>query len=208
MTKLPDLSIAATSWVHLESFLAHLYNNCPTSAYWWRKVGMLQPMLLNFMLAPQDTSFANLRRLTWFVKVVRKVYSARYREAGDGNILEPLLNRLLVGALNRTDPMGRWHQKFLHYNWVDVILGRDALAESYLLGCFVVRCLRLDTWNDVAICYRFFYICIFFVLRSVWDTICRTPCNMMILKKKKPGRKHCFPSDQRKLNFLGPYWVV
>lgn len=93
--------------VHLESFLAHLYNNCPTSAYWWRKVGMLQPMLLNFMLAPQDTSFANLRRLNWFGKVVRKVYSARHREAGDGNILEPLLNRLLVGALNRTDPMGR-----------------------------------------------------------------------------------------------------
>ncbi|KAM9887498.1 hypothetical protein OXX79_013588 [Metschnikowia pulcherrima] len=86
---------------------AHLYNECTCSRYWWNKLGFPRPMNLREMLAPTDKTFTNLRNLNWFVKVVRKAYSGRRREAENGVSLAPLSNRLLSRALGRTNPMGR-----------------------------------------------------------------------------------------------------
>ncbi|KAF7998742.1 hypothetical protein HF325_006807 [Metschnikowia pulcherrima] len=93
--------------VSSKAMLAHLYNECTCSRYWWNKIGFPRPMNLREMLAPTDKSFTNLRNLNWFVKVVRKAYSGRRREAENGVSLAPLLNRLLSRALGRTNPMGR-----------------------------------------------------------------------------------------------------
>ncbi|KAF8003703.1 hypothetical protein HF325_001151 [Metschnikowia pulcherrima] len=81
--------------------LAHLYNECTCSRYWWNKLGFPRPMNLREMLAPTDKTFTNLRNLNWFVKVVRKAYSGRRREAENGVSLAPLLNRLFKTRLRQ-----------------------------------------------------------------------------------------------------------
>ncbi|KAM9895957.1 hypothetical protein OXX79_007758 [Metschnikowia pulcherrima] len=93
--------------VSSKAMLAHLYNECTCSRYWWNKLGFPRPMNLREMLAPTDKTFTNLRNLNWFVKVVRKAYSGRRREAENGVSLAPLSNRLLSRALGRTNLMGR-----------------------------------------------------------------------------------------------------
>lgn len=78
--------------VNREKFFTHLYNACESVAFWWHKIGVQTPMSLREMLAPVDTSYENIRNLSWFVKVVQEVHLVRHREAGNGNILAPLLN--------------------------------------------------------------------------------------------------------------------
>ena len=64
-------------------------------------------MNLNEMLAPADTSYENLRKLNWFVKTVKRVYSRRRRESLEGSDPVPLLPRELKKALGETLPLGR-----------------------------------------------------------------------------------------------------
>ncbi|KAF8001927.1 hypothetical protein HF325_002892 [Metschnikowia pulcherrima] len=59
-------------------------------------------MNLNSMLAPLNTTYENLRNLNWYVDTVRQVYSSRRREATGGTVLQPLLNRHLKKALERS----------------------------------------------------------------------------------------------------------
>ncbi len=68
------------------------------------QIGFPRPMNLREMLAPTEKSFTNLRNLIWFVKVVRKAYSGRRREAENGVSFAPLLNRLLSRALGGPTP--------------------------------------------------------------------------------------------------------
>lgn len=95
------------SRISLSRIMTHLYNECDCSLFWWHKIGFLAPMHLREMLAPLNTSYENLRKLNWFVKLVYKVYSVRRREEENGHILAPLLDILLARALRRTDPLGR-----------------------------------------------------------------------------------------------------
>ena len=88
--------------------LSHTYNSCESSKFWWQEIGFAQPMNLNEMLAPADTSYENLRKLNWFVKTVKRVYSRRRREALEGSDPVPLLPRELKKALGETFPLGRW----------------------------------------------------------------------------------------------------
>ncbi|KAF8004345.1 hypothetical protein HF325_001793 [Metschnikowia pulcherrima] len=92
--------------VSSKAMLAHLYNECTCSRYWWNKIGFPRPMNLREMLAPTDKSFTNLRNLNWFVKVVRKAYSGRRREAENGVSLAPP-ESTIVSRSWRTNPMGR-----------------------------------------------------------------------------------------------------
>ncbi|GEQ68810.1 hypothetical protein JCM33374_g2479 [Metschnikowia sp. JCM 33374] len=67
--------------VDRKKILAHLYNEWECTKFWWHRIGFSQPMNLREILAPIDKSYANLRNLNWFVKVVRKAYSVRRRGA-------------------------------------------------------------------------------------------------------------------------------
>ncbi|GEQ69310.1 hypothetical protein JCM33374_g2981 [Metschnikowia sp. JCM 33374] len=93
--------------VSSEKILIHLYNECERVKILWHKVGFEQPMNLGEMLAPIDRKYENLRKLNWFVKIVRKVYALQQRRAASGQTLVPLSHRSLYRTLRRTDPMGR-----------------------------------------------------------------------------------------------------
>ena len=64
-------------------------------------------MHLNSMLAPVNASSENLRKLNWFVKTVKKVYSLRRRESPDGLALLTLLLRELKRQVGEVQPLGR-----------------------------------------------------------------------------------------------------
>ncbi|KAF8000475.1 hypothetical protein HF325_005404 [Metschnikowia pulcherrima] len=88
--------------VDSRQFLYHLYTECRCSEVLWDKLNIQAPMNLNSMLAPLNTTYENLRNLNWYVDTVRQVYSSRRREATGGTVLQPLLNRHLKKALERS----------------------------------------------------------------------------------------------------------
>lgn len=93
--------------VTLDVFLQHIYNECAISQYWWNHLGFPRAMNLREMLAPEDTSFDNLRKLNWFVKIVRITYKGRRQLGNEGVTLPELLNRALRSAMRRVTPMGQ-----------------------------------------------------------------------------------------------------
>ncbi|KAM9886422.1 hypothetical protein OXX79_014193 [Metschnikowia pulcherrima] len=88
--------------VDSRQFLYHLYTECRCSKVLWDKLNIQAPMNLNSMLAPLNTTYENLRNLNWYVDTVRQVYSSRRREATGGTVLQPLSNRHLKKALERS----------------------------------------------------------------------------------------------------------
>ncbi|KAM9926303.1 hypothetical protein OXX80_010628 [Metschnikowia pulcherrima] len=90
-----------------DDILAHIYNQCETTSIWWQQIGPEGPMHLNSMLAPVNASSENLRKLNWFVKTVKKVYSLRRRESPDGLALSTLSLRELKRQVGEVQPLGR-----------------------------------------------------------------------------------------------------
>ncbi|KNE01954.2 hypothetical protein QG37_00889 [Candidozyma auris] len=64
-------------------------------------------MNLREMLAPEDTSFDTLRKLNWFVKIVRITYKGRRQSGNEGVTLPELSSRALRSAMRRVTPMGQ-----------------------------------------------------------------------------------------------------
>lgn len=94
--------------VRSDAILNHLYNQCHVAEYWWQQLNFPRPMCLEEMLAPEDTSFDNSKRLNHFVKTVRLTYWIRQNLSRDANI--PLTSPTEVDLrryLNRVRPMGR-----------------------------------------------------------------------------------------------------
>ncbi|OBA22873.1 hypothetical protein METBIDRAFT_29451 [Metschnikowia bicuspidata var. bicuspidata NRRL YB-4993] len=52
--------------------LTHLYNECETVHFWWKKSSFPARLRSREMLAPLDTFFDCRRNPNWLVKVVRK----------------------------------------------------------------------------------------------------------------------------------------
>lgn len=91
----------------LNEMLSHIYNECAVSRFWWQRVGFTNEMNLREMLAPEDTSFDNLRKLNWFVKAVKLMYGKRRRTEAEGGQLSVFLIREMKKTIRQILPMGR-----------------------------------------------------------------------------------------------------
>ncbi|PVH15566.1 uncharacterized protein CXQ87_003410 [Candidozyma duobushaemuli] len=91
--------------VREDAIQIHLYQECECTKYWWHELGFSVPMHLNSMLAPADTTFKNLRRLNWFVKIVRYTYWSKERVSElQGEPHNPLSPQQLKRAMNSVSP--------------------------------------------------------------------------------------------------------